>query len=121
MTFRAGFPYDKEKVAWTKKGEKRLNLYKTHIIHPHTHVPLIVYFNQTEGFVSFERDERVLKAIYNVKRDLALNEQFQESLRRATLLCQTQYPLDTLKQAEQFLLKIGIDEKNIHFEQVYVH
>lgn len=84
-------------------------------------MPLIVYFNQTEGFVSFERDERVLNAMYNVKRDLALNKQFQESLRRATLLCETQYPLDTLKEAEEFLRKIGIDEKNIYFEQVLVH
>lgn len=103
------------------RGASRLNLYKTHIIHPHTHVPLIVYFNETEGFVSFERDERVLNAMYNVKRDLALNKQFQESLRRATLLCETQYPLDTLKEAEEFLRKIGIDEKNIYFEQVLVH
>ncbi|AIC93799.1 MULTISPECIES: hypothetical protein [Shouchella] len=98
-----------------------MQLYKTHIIHPHTHVPLIVYYNQTEGFVSFERDEKVLKAIYNVKRDLALNKQFQESLRRATQLCQTQYPLDTLRQAEQFLKKLGIEEQSIKFEKVLLH
>ncbi|GAF15495.1 hypothetical protein JCM19045_4867 [Bacillus sp. JCM 19045] len=98
-----------------------MNLFKTHIIHPHTHVPLIVYYNQSEGFVSFERDERVLKAIYNVKKDLAVNKHFQESLKRANHLCQTQYPLDSLQQAEQFLKKIGIEEKNIQFEQVYVH
>ncbi|WP_059105817.1 hypothetical protein [Shouchella shacheensis] len=98
-----------------------MQLYKTHIIHPTTHVPLIVYFNQTRGFVSFERDERVLKAIYNVKADLALNQTFQESLRRADELCQSQYPLGTLKEAKKFLRKLGIDEKSIQFEQVYVH
>jgi hypothetical protein len=98
-----------------------VNLFKAHIIHPHTHVPLIVYFNQSDGFVSFERDEKVLKAIYLVKSDLAQNESFQESLKRTSHLCQTQYPLDTMEEVIEFLSKIGIDPKEIEFEQMIVH
>ena len=75
-----------------------MNLFKAHIIHPHTNVPLIVYFNQSDGFVSFERDEKVLQAIYSVKSELALSESFQASLKRTSHLCHTQYPLDTMDE-----------------------
>ncbi|WZX99294.1 hypothetical protein NSQ26_08075 [Bacillus sp. FSL W7-1360] len=98
-----------------------MNLYKTHIIHPHTHVPLIVYYNETEGFMSFERDEAILEAMYHVERGLVLDDTFQEGLRRVNHLCETQYPLDTLKEAKKFLRKIGIDERDVYFEPVYVH
>ncbi|MCM2676768.1 hypothetical protein [Alkalicoccobacillus plakortidis] len=98
-----------------------MNLFKAHIIHPHTNVPLIVYFNQSDGFVSFERDEKVLQAIYSVKSELALSESFQASLKRTSHLCHTQYPLDTMDEVAEFLGKIGLDPKEIEFEQVLVH
>ncbi|TSB45205.1 hypothetical protein [Alkalicoccobacillus porphyridii] len=98
-----------------------MNLYKAHIIHPHTNVPLIVYFNESDGFVSFERDEKVLQAIYSMKSDLMQSKSFQASLKRASHLCQTQYPLDTMEEVQEFLSKIGLDLKDIEFEQVYVH
>lgn len=98
-----------------------VKLFKAHIIHPYTNVPLIVYFNESDGFVSFERDEKVLQAIYLIKGDLAHNEDFQESLKRSSHLCQTQYPLDTMEEARTFLRKIGVDPKEILFEEVFVH
>ncbi|WP_088103156.1 hypothetical protein [Halalkalibacter urbisdiaboli] len=98
-----------------------MNLYKAHFVHPYTQVPLIVYFNERDGLVTFEKDEEILKVIFQLKQDLLTNDDFKQNLDQATNMCNTQYPVDTFKDVYEFLDKLGIESTDIQFKQVFVH
>ncbi|WP_100406388.1 hypothetical protein [Bacillus solitudinis] len=98
-----------------------MNLYKAHFVHPYTQVPLIIYFNERDGVVTFEKDEEILNIILKLKQDLATNEEFQHNLSQTSNMCKTQYPLESFKDVYEFLDKLGIEGEELLFKQVYVH
>ncbi|MDV2685865.1 hypothetical protein RYX56_15975 [Alkalihalophilus lindianensis] len=98
-----------------------MNLFKAHIVHPHTQIPLIVYFNERDGYVTFEKDEDVLKVLFELKDELREDTLFQVNLEQASNICLTQYPVDDLSEAILFLTKLGVDEADVEFKQMLIH
>ncbi|WP_368505635.1 hypothetical protein AB3N04_08535 [Alkalihalophilus sp. As8PL] len=98
-----------------------MNLFKAHIVHPHTQIPLIVYFNERDGYVTFEKDEDVLKVLFELKDELREDTLFQVNLEQASNICMTQYPVDDLSGAILFLTKLGVDEADVEFKQMLIH
>jgi hypothetical protein len=98
-----------------------MNLFKAHIVHPHTQIPLIVYFNERDGYVTFEKDEDVLKVLFELKDELREDAIFQVNLEQVSNICLTQYPVDDLSGAILFLTKLGVDEDDVEFKQMLIH
>ena len=98
-----------------------MNLYKAHFIHPYTQVPLIIYFNQSDGHVTFEKDNEVLNLLLKLESKLALDKQFMENIGQTTNLCQTEYPVSTFSDVFEFLEVLGVSKDDLSFEQLYVH
>ena len=99
-----------------------MNIYKAHFIHPYTQVPMIVYFNQSDRHVTFEKDNEVLGLLMKLEKKLAEDKQFQNDIDQTTTnMCKTQYPVDTFNDVFAFLEVLGIDKDDITFKQIYVH
>ncbi|WP_100371804.1 hypothetical protein [Bacillus sp. FJAT-45037] len=98
-----------------------MNLYKAHVVHPHTQIPLIIYFNERDGFVTFEKDEDVLSILLELKVDIAQDEYFLTNLEKVSSICLTQYPVDNLEAVMGFLDEVGINVEEINFKQVLIH
>ncbi|ADC50205.1 MULTISPECIES: hypothetical protein [Alkalihalophilus] len=98
-----------------------MNVYKAHIVHPHTQIPLIAYFNERDGYVTFEKDEAVLNILYELKNDLEQDKYFQVNLEQASNICLTQYPVEDLSEAVLFLTKLGLSADDVEFKQMILH
>jgi hypothetical protein len=98
-----------------------MNLYKAHFVHPHTQVPLIVYFNQSNGHVTFEKDNEILELLLNLQKELGQDKQFLENISEASNICETQYPVETFQDLYQFLETLGVKKDALTFQQLYIH
>lgn len=98
-----------------------MDLYKAHFIHPHTQVPLIVYFNKSDGYVTFEKDEEVLKLLLQLEIGLSQDETFLTSIDQTANICQTQYPVSSFHEVYQFLEQLGIQKDDLTFKQLFLH
>ncbi|ARK29006.1 hypothetical protein [Halalkalibacter krulwichiae] len=98
-----------------------MDVYKAHFIHPYTHVPLIVYFNESEGYVTFEKDQEVLQLLLQLDEDLAHDQSFLSNVNQVSNLCKTQYPVSSFKDVFEFLEHIGIGEEDLNFKQLFLH
>lgn len=98
-----------------------MTLFKAHIVHPYTHVPLIVYFNESSGYLTFEKDQEVLQLLLQLEEELLQDKRFLTNLSKVSNLCQTQYPVSSFQDVYQFLEKLGIEEDELTFQQMYLH
>ncbi|MBP3952376.1 hypothetical protein [Bacillus suaedae] len=98
-----------------------MNLFKAHIVHPNTQVPLIVYFNESDGHVTFEKDNEVLELLLQLQKDLAQDKKFLQNISQTNHLCKTQYPVDTFGDVYEFLGKLGIKKEDLSFQPLYLH
>ncbi|WP_332691493.1 hypothetical protein [Halalkalibacter lacteus] len=98
-----------------------MNLYKAHFVHPHTQVPLIVYFNQSNGHVTFEKDNEILELLLKLQKELAQDKQFLENLSQASHICETQYPVESFHDVYEFLETLGVEKNDLTFQQLYIH
>ncbi len=99
----------------------KMDLYKAHFIHPFTQVPLIIYFNQSEGHMTFEKDNEVITILLKLEKRLAEDKQFLKGISQSTNMCQTQYPVDTFNDVFEFLEMLGVNKEDLTFQQLYVH
>lgn len=98
-----------------------MDLYKAHFIHPHTHVPLIIYFNKSDGYVTFEKDNEVLKLLLQLEIGLTQDEKFLKNISQTTNICETQYPLNSFNEVYQFLEQLGVEKDDLTFKQLFLH
>ncbi|WP_413375122.1 hypothetical protein [Alkalihalobacillus sp. 1P02AB] len=98
-----------------------MNLFKAHVVHPQTDVPLIIYFNKRDGFVTFAKDEEVINILKNIREDLWKDHVFLHNLEKINSLCETQYPVDTFEQVYEFLTKVGFKKTDVEFKQMVLH
>jgi hypothetical protein len=98
-----------------------MDFYKAHFIHPYTHVPLIVYFNKRDGYVTFEKDNEVLTLLLQLDVGLAEDENFLKSISQVTNMCETQYPVSTFNDLYDFLEQLGIHKDELTFKQLFLH
>ncbi|MDT8860963.1 hypothetical protein N0O92_12040 [Alkalihalobacillus sp. MEB130] len=98
-----------------------MNLYKAHFVHPHTQIPLIVYFNESNGHVTFEKDNEVLQILLELTEGMASNKKFLKNMSLTSNICQTQYPVNTFQEVYEFLETLGIKKADISFQQLYLH
>lgn len=96
-----------------KKMEQRL--YKAHVVHPLTNVPLVVSFNAHSGLVSFEKDEEVLSVMTSLKGVLPLEVVNDIHQNQTDHITKSSYPADTIEDVFDFLEKIGIDRYSVQF------
>lgn len=94
-------------------------LYKAHIIHPVTKVPLIVSFNSHSGLISFEKDEDALSVMTSLKGVLPasiLNDLRQTNVEHITT---SSYPAQSIEDVYDFLEdSLGIDRHSVQFISV---
>ncbi|GAE26370.1 hypothetical protein JCM9140_2425 [Halalkalibacter wakoensis JCM 9140] len=98
-----------------------MNLYKAHIVHPSTQVPLIVYFNESDGHVTFEKDQELLNVLIELTEGLPSKERFIKNMELASNICQTQYPVSSFKEVYEFLATLGVKKNDLSFQQLFVH
>ncbi|MFC0471197.1 hypothetical protein ACFFHM_12040 [Halalkalibacter kiskunsagensis] len=98
-----------------------MNLYKAHFVHPFTQVPLIVYFNQSNGHVTFEKDNEILELLLKLQKELAQDKQFLENISEASNICQTQYPVKSFTDVYEFLETLGVTKDDLTFQQLHLH
>ncbi|WP_017728972.1 hypothetical protein [Halalkalibacterium ligniniphilum] len=98
-----------------------MKLYKAHFLHPYTHVPLIVYFNESNGVVSFEKDEEMIKLIWTFEKEMKDREQFIANIEKASYMCQSSYSVPTFDDVFEFLGKLGLRKEDLQFKQVLIH
>ncbi|MCM3762222.1 hypothetical protein M3212_15725 [Alkalihalobacillus oceani] len=98
-----------------------MNLFKAHFVHPYTQVPLIVYFNESDGHVTFEKDQEVLDILIKMEKKIGKDRKFVRDLHRTSHLCKTQYPVASFQDVFDFLEGIGVDKEDLTFQQLYVH
>ncbi|KHF41301.1 hypothetical protein [Halalkalibacter okhensis] len=98
-----------------------MNLYKAHFVHPHTQIPLIVYFNESNGHVTFEKDNEVLEIILELTEGMAANRKFLENMSLTSNICQTQYPVSSFHEVYEFLETLGVKKADVSFQQLYIH
>lgn len=93
-----------------------MDIFKAHFIHPYTKVPLIIYFNKSEGHVTFETDKEKLEMLLG-----GLKIQFIDELIEIPNICKTQYPVKTFSEVYDLLEKLGVSKGEVEFKQLYVH
>ena len=98
-----------------------MDLYKAHFIHPHTRVPLIVYYNKSTGYVTFEKDNEVLALLLKLDGELAEDERFIKNISQVSNMCKTQYPVSTFDDVYDFLEQLGISKEELSFKQLFLH
>ncbi|WP_273717031.1 hypothetical protein [Alkalihalobacillus pseudalcaliphilus] len=98
-----------------------MNLYKAHAVHPQTDVPLIIYFNKRDGYVTFAKDEEVIHILKSIREDLWENQRFLAGLDNVERLCHTQYPVSNFKEMIEFLQSVGFNKDDLEFKQMVLH
>ncbi|MCL7749338.1 MULTISPECIES: hypothetical protein [Halalkalibacter] len=98
-----------------------MNLYKAHFVHPHTQIPLIVYFNESNGHVTFEKDNEVLEILLELTEGMAANRTFLENMNLTSNICQTQYPVNSFHELYEFLEALGVNKDDLSFQQLFIH
>ncbi len=98
-----------------------MNLFKAHFIHPYTQTPLIIYFNKSEGHVTFETDQEMIKMIINIEKQWSEDRELLQQLREPPNICKTQYPVRTFSEVYELLERLGISKEELEFKQIHVH
>lgn len=98
-----------------------MDLFKAHFIHPYTQMPLIIYFNKSEGHVTFEKDNELIRFWLKLEKELAEDKQFLQNITQPSNICNTQYPVTTFTEVYELLEQLGIDKEELAFKQLYVH
>lgn len=89
-----------------------MDIFKAHFIHPYTNIPLIIYFNKSEGHVTFETDIEKIKSMYGP---------LVAELKDSPNICKTHYPVKSFSEVYELLEQIGVDREDLEFIQLYVH
>ncbi|WP_227938008.1 hypothetical protein [Alkalihalobacillus deserti] len=98
-----------------------MDMYIAHFIHPHTQVPLIIYFNKRDGYVTFEKDNEILKLLLQLEIGLTQDEDFLDNISQTSNICQTQYPVNSFDEVYQFLEQLGVQKDDLTFKQLFLH
>ncbi|NEU31869.1 hypothetical protein GN156_13940 [bacterium LRH843] len=98
-----------------------MQLFKAHFIHPHTGMPMIIYYNKSNGYVTFEKDNEVLKIFLHLDKDLARDDQFVSILKETTNMSQTEYPVDSFEDVYELLESLGVSKEELTFTELIMH
>lgn len=96
-------------------------VYKASFIHPYTHIPFIIYFNKSEGYMTLEKDFEALELVLKMQADFGVNEEFLEQVDKASRICETVYPCGSFSELYEFLEQIGVEKEDVLFQSMYLH
>lgn len=98
-----------------------MKLFKAHFIHPRTQIPFIVYYNKSNGYVTFEKDNDIIHLLMQLEKRLIQDQQFAKHIEQANTMCETTYEAKTFKDVYELLEVLGVRKNDLNFKELFIH